>query len=254
MISCFTWFGYELPVKERIRLIKHAGFDGVMLWWSEEYENYEYRKAPQMARDAGLFVENIHTSFGSINDLWLDNLDGDTLTEFFLQIADDCFDHEIPAMVMHLSRHSPPPVSEAGLKRIMKITERAERHGVNVAFENLRDNKYIEAVLTRINSPHAGFCYDSGHHNCTAPNEDLLQRYGARLLALHLHDNDGTGDQHRLPFDGTIDWPATMKLIKQSGYTGAVALESENFGYKDMQPEDFLRLAYERAKRLENML
>jgi len=34
MITIYDWFGYELPIKERYRLIKEAGFDGVLLWWS----------------------------------------------------------------------------------------------------------------------------------------------------------------------------------------------------------------------------
>lgn len=35
MITIYDWFGYELPIKERYQLIKEAGFDGVLLWWSE---------------------------------------------------------------------------------------------------------------------------------------------------------------------------------------------------------------------------
>ncbi|MGN7385233.1 hypothetical protein [Paenibacillus sp. SAFN-117] len=37
MITIYDWFGYELPIKERYQLIKEAGFDGVLLWWSEDY-------------------------------------------------------------------------------------------------------------------------------------------------------------------------------------------------------------------------
>ncbi len=32
MITIYNWFGYELTIKERYRLIKEAGFDGVLLW------------------------------------------------------------------------------------------------------------------------------------------------------------------------------------------------------------------------------
>ena len=37
MITIYDWFGYELPIKERYRLIKEAGFDGVLLWWSDGF-------------------------------------------------------------------------------------------------------------------------------------------------------------------------------------------------------------------------
>ena len=32
----FHWFGYILPFEERIKLIKNAGYDYVMLWWEDE--------------------------------------------------------------------------------------------------------------------------------------------------------------------------------------------------------------------------
>ena len=254
MISCFNWFGYILPLKERIDLIKRAGFDGVMFWWSDEFGNPDYRDNPRLARDAGLFVENIHTPFSNVNNLWVDSLEGIAEADLFLRIVDECRDYEIPAMVMHLSQSDPPPYNTLGLDRIKRIIDRAERLGINVAFENLRDPGSLEFVMNNIDSQRAGFCFDSGHQNYATPDHDLLRKYGPRLMALHLHDNDGTEDQHKLPFDGTIDWHATMTAIGQLGYTGPVSLESDNTGHEDMPPDSYLRLAHERAKTLESMM
>lgn len=254
MITTFAWFGYELPKKTCFDLIKHAGFDAVTLWWNNDFGDNNFRNKPALAREAGLFVENIHTPFEDINNLWLDNLDGSALLDFFLRLVDDCSEYDIPTMVLHLSGGDPPPFNEIGLNKIKRIVERAEQRGINVAFENLRRLGYLEYVLRHVNSPRAGFCYDSGHHNCRISNNDLLSRYSFRLMALHLHDNDGSDDQHRLPFDGTIDWPATMSKITQAGYTGAVALEAANMGYDDLPPEEFLHLAFKRAKRLESLI
>ena len=254
MITAFGWFGYVLPIKDRIGIIKQAGFDGVMLWWSETLGNPDYRSAPQFARDAGLYVENIHAPYFDTNYIWQDSLDGESVTELFLQIVDDCAEFAIPTMVLHLSNSNRPQPNETGLDRVKRIVEKAERLGVNVAFENLSRLELLEYVLDNIASARAGFCYDSGHHNCRSADVDLLSRYGARLMALHLHDNDGIEDQHRLPFDGTIDWAATMSKIAQTGYTGAIALELENMGYGELAPEAFMRLAYQRAKKLESLL
>ncbi|WP_260982082.1 effector binding domain-containing protein [Paenibacillus sp. 32O-W] len=79
MITIYDWFGYELPIKERYQLIKEAGFDGVLLWWSEDFNRNDYRSGPQIAREAGLFIENIHTPIKNQNSLWLDNLEGEDL-------------------------------------------------------------------------------------------------------------------------------------------------------------------------------
>ena len=253
MISVFSWFGYELPLKERIDLIRQAGFEGIMLWWGDEYGILNYRDAPKMARDAGLYFENIHAPYDGINNLWLDNLDGDELTDRFLRIVDDCADYEIPVMVLHLTSRRPPPANATGLGRVRRIVEAAEQRGVNVAFENMRYFEHLDFVLRNIDSPYAGFCYDSGHHHCCMPEMDLLCKYGSRIKALHLHDNDGTDDQHRLPYDGTIDWRETIAKIYNAGYKGAIALEPENQGYESMQPLEFLHLAAERARDLEDL-
>ena len=53
----------------------------------------------------------------------------------------------------------------------------------------------VIGLLSRVDSPRAGFYYDSGHHNCWAADDDLLSRYGSRLMILHLHDNNGVDDQ-----------------------------------------------------------
>jgi len=78
-----------------------------------------------------------------------------------------------------------------------------------------------------------------------------MGKYGLRLLALHLHDNDGNGGQHLLPFDGTCDWRVIKSEIANVGYTWSIALESMNIGYEGILPFEYLCLAYVRAKRLE---
>ena len=240
MVSIYGLSGYELPMKECFNLIKQAGFDGVSLWWSGEFGRPDYRDAPGLAANAGLFVENVHAPFEGINNLWLDNLEGKTLTDNFLMNVDDCAEYGIPCMILHLSNgDAPPPFNETGLDRVKAVLEKAERRGVNIAFENLRRVDYLEYVLNRVDSKRAGFCYDSGHHCCWSPNDDLLSKYGSRLTALHLHDNDGRVDKHLLPFDGIIDWRTTMKNIGKTGYAGAVSLEVVNAGREGMPVNEF---------------
>jgi len=253
MLAIFHWFGYELENEALYRAIKQIGFEGTSLGWDDR--NYtDYRSHPEMARKAGLFVENIHVPFSTANDLWLDNLDGNELAEYLLQCVTDCADFAIPTMVMHLSSGDyPPSFNTLGLDRLKRIVERAEQKNVNIALENLRKIEYLAYALENINSARLGFCYDSGHHHCRSPHDDLLPKYGSRLMALHLHDNDGSDDQHLLPFDGTIDWSIVMKQIAATRYKGAISLEVSNSGYEDLSAENFLHKAYEIAKRLERL-
>lgn len=72
-------------------------------------------------------------------------------------------------------------------------------------------------------------------------------------MAIHLHDNGGERQQHQLPFDGKIDWPAVMKEVAMTGYRGATSLEPMNWGYENLSIQEFLSRAYEKARKLETM-
>ncbi|MFC5529805.1 sugar phosphate isomerase/epimerase family protein [Cohnella yongneupensis] len=255
MITIYDWFGYKQPNKELYQLIKEAGFDGVLLWWSDDFGRdcfgrNDYRNGPQIAREAGLFIENIHAPVIHENNLWHDNLDGEAATECYLQCVADCAEFEIPTMVVHMP-HEDIPYNALGLDRIKRITEEAEQLGVNVALENVKNLSNLAYVLEQVDSQRIGFCYDCGHHYRFYPGDDLLSKYGSRLMALHLHDNNGSYAQHGLPFDGTTDWSTTMKKIAETGYSGATAIEAMNWDYENLSAKEFLHNAFERAKRLE---
>jgi len=77
--------------------------------------------------------------------------------------------------------------------------------------------------------------------------------YGNKLMALHLHDNDGTDDQHRIPGKGTINWDSIVRKIRQTTYRGAVSLEVTNENselYSNMSAQEFLKVANEKIKML----
>jgi sugar phosphate isomerase/epimerase len=251
MLSIYHWFGFQMQSEELYPAIKQAGFNGTTLWWDDSYYP-DYRTHPEIARKAGLYIESVHLPFSTVNSFWLDNLEGNGLVENHLQWINDCAEFSIPTAVMHLSSgDNPPPFNSLGLDRLKRIIEKAESVNVCVALENLRKVEYLEYALKNIDSPKCGFCFDSGHQHHRSPDVDLLSMYGARLMALHLHDNDQTADQHLFPFDGTIDWDIILGKIKSTGYRGAISLELKNTRYKNLTSEEFLCAAYERAKKLE---
>jgi len=258
MLSIFNWFGYrELTHAEGFRLIKQAGFDGVLLWWATMPSGEDHRKQPELARREGLYIENIHANDENANDFWEDTQNGQTVYEYYLQCIDDCAAFEIPSMVMHASNGEAPPASEIGVDRFARLVDKAQRSGVNIALENMRRASQVEQMallLERFDSKHLGFCLDNGHlHARIGHDMDLLSCFGHRLMALHLSDNHGARDMHLLPFDGNIDWPVQMRAIASTGYQGPTTLEVVNEGYQDVPPEEFLSLAFERATKLEQL-
>ena len=44
--------------------------------------------------------------------------------------------------------------------------------------------------------------------------EDALGIMQPYVVTTHIHDNDGYGDLHGMPFDGTIDWKSLMPRLE----------------------------------------
>ena len=110
--------------------------------------------------------------------------------------------------------------------------EKAERAGMILLAENLQDGavadpRVISALVEEVGSPWYGWCYDVGHAHCCGFGPERLDGCAAPL-SVHLHDNDGTGDDHLIPGDGTIDWRETAVRLRAVGYTGDCVLEAHH--------------------------
>jgi len=256
MLNIFTFFSHPMPFAERFRLIKQAGFDGVSLWWGDDDTDQDHELQPDLARAAGLAIENVHMPFFGSNNLWNDSPMGEFVLRQHLQCIDDCAVHGIPAMVMHAVFGGVLPlINELGITRFWAIANHAEKRGINVAVENLREtNLHAAYVLEHIDAPRLGLCYDSGHwHACKdkSPQFDFLTRFGHRLMALHLHDNHGENDDHMLPFNGTINWSTDMRNVANTGRIAVPTTLEFNVDYEGLSPEEHLAEAYTRLKKLE---
>lgn len=257
IIAVHDYFGYEIPMNERYRLISEAGFDGVMLGWAGFPDNPDETKHqnPELARKNGLYIVNLHTPFAGANNFWMDNADGDDYFNKQLTCISDCVQYDIPVMVLHINQGlNPPPISEIGIERLRRLVCKAEDSDVYLAFENMRSTMHLRYILNNIQSKCVKFCYDSGHQHCKTPNEDLLTEFGDKLITLHLHDNNGMEDDHKIPFDGTISWTDIMQKIKNSGYAGAISIEVVNSGYENLHPSEFLEISYKRAQILQKLV
>ena len=105
----------------------------------------------------------------------------------------------------------------------------------------------------------AGACgvWDFGHAWLTHPDSaPVLASFGSRIAGTHVHDNDRTGDHHRTPLTGTIDWNAEMAALAQNGYGGYLTME---LVYEHLYDDpdalrDFVRTARNNIGTLDDLL
>lgn len=253
-IGIFHWFGYQMP--DRFNLIASAGFNNVMIQWGDQFADFEGPKEllPEHARKAGLYVENIHTDFENTNLLWQDKLGWEDVLNRYLADVDACYEHQIPTMVLHLTTgKTPPEMNSLGIERMKRLVERAEQKAVNIALENVRYPEYLAYVFSSVQSDKLKFCYDSGHENCFSKKGDLIGKFADKLISLHLHDNDGTDDQHRIPGEGTVDWGNITSTLKQYDFKVPISLEVTNEQserHRNLSIEQFLAEAFSQAKKI----
>jgi len=253
-LTITDYFGYPLSPQERMRLIKAAGFKGITgLLWCDDFDN-DYNLFPKYAANAGLYIENMHAPWHGCNDIWHDKLDGQSFMEEIIGLVKVCAQHEIPTLVLHPENKNGTAYAELptnfgiGLDRIKRITAEAEQQDIYIAIENMCHVEYLDCIFSSIDSKKLGFCFDSGHWNVFMPDVDLLGLYGDRLMALHLHDNNGKDDWHALPLSGNINWSNIMAKLKELKYNGAIALEVGNKAFEYIQnPDEFLMIAAKRA-------
>ena len=257
-IGIFSWFGFSIPMIERAKLMRETGYKSVMLWWADDHKDTDgpKEKHPETFRSEGLNIVNIHAPSADANQLWTDTLRGQAMEDTLSDCLDDCRKFDIPVAVVHLTEgQNPPAPNDIGLQRMKRLTEKAETFGIDIALENLRYPHHLDFVYERIQSDRLKFCYDSGHENCRSPHIDLLEKYGDKLVALHIHDNDGTDDQHILPFDGTTPWERVAAHLKRLRYPGDLTLEIESLGNNPAcTAREFLEAGINRARRLEKMI
>jgi sugar phosphate isomerase/epimerase len=128
-------------------------------------------------------------------------------------------------MILHMggSRETADPRKrDAAFSSLEHLTLHAHHVGVTICLENTTSEMGSPAYLasfvseTRLNA--LRFNFDVGHAHLgdgteadrVANSFELLRNH---IASAHIHDNHGEKDEHLAPYDGTIDWPAALKLF-----------------------------------------
>ncbi len=245
--SMFSWFGYFMPFKERIKIIAEAGFDAAMISWEDEEAPWPIKKDqfPEIVRKMNLEITNIHAPFIGYNDIWqASRLEIKPKLRKFQGFIKDCQRFDIPVMVVHtndLDAFSPD--LDKGRAFFSELVNTAEKYGVDLAVENVSRQDLLEYLLSQIDHPRFGLCYDSSHDFLEVANRGrILKSFKKRIKALHLSDNDFLKDRHWIPGEGKIPFDKLMPEILSIPGLETISYEViANESWQKKKPLDFAK-------------
>ncbi len=235
--SCFPKCHDSFDALERLVA---AGYDGIDMafdycvqktdfpFMTDKYEDWAYRLR-QRARELGVSYTHSHASFDA-------SLRGE-LVERTLRCASIW---GAKYLVVHPCCHIDGRLltdEEEYIKHnadmIKPLLQVAEKHGIILLTENLLNGASTQAqvvsdLVKEVNSPWFGWCYDTGHAHSNGDSLESFRAVSVAPLSLHIHDNNGSYDDHDIPGEGTLDWGEFLRSLKAVGYEGDFVLEAHS--------------------------
>jgi sugar phosphate isomerase/epimerase len=273
-LSTYLYHGRRLN-RDHLLAIGAQGFDGVELFATRTHFDYHSQTAVSDLQawlaEAALDLLAVHAP---VADSFTNGRWGPALTlaspdsavrgkalaeaEQALRVA-----RRIPfgVFVVHLGiprsqQPTPTDNSRDGARRsIEALQHMAEPLGVRIAIEVIpnelsRARSLVHFVESVIDATGVGICLDFGHAHMDGDLVEAIETVSEHLIAVEVHDNRGRNDDHRLPFEGSIDWPAALTTLQKVGYDGAVVLEVTAQGAET----ETLRKAAAARQRMEQFL
>lgn len=148
----------------------------------------------------------------------------------------------------HFYDHTMDPQTEhdVNIECYSKLAPVAKEYGVNICLENMFSRyrgklyastcanpadacRYIDELNAIAGEKVFGFCLDTGHLLLVSGDiKQAMITLGDRLLAFHVHDNDGRDDHHLAPYMGVLDWDRFIEGLAACGFDKTLSFETFN--------------------------
>lgn len=257
-----------------LEICKESGFDaidfgfgsytlkeGIYTASDDEFESH-FAAIKKKADDLELIISQTH---GRTGTYWPNdeqhNADVDRYCELDLRASSILGS---PSCVIHFinntrwGKQTPEFLHQTSGDMFDKMIPFAEKYKVNIALETFgaakiqgarirdffADPREFKYQFDRLNTQYKTMCVDSGHtHEAESfwvpPPEEMIRILGKDVTILHLHDNNGHYDDHLLPGQGNINWPAVFESLEDIGYSGVYNFELAN-GFAGRLLEDYM--------------
>lgn len=239
--------------------ILDAKFRKVFLSWVNNGWGETHEKMFDLCKNKGVEIVFAHIGYrgtNAVSYLWKAGQKGEEVVDAICNDLEAVKNHGINIAVMHVSKSTENPVlSPIGIERMKKIVSKAEEIEIDLALENTAWKGVLEYIFDNIKSERLKICYDSGHDHTHFKDTFDFERFKHLIVATHIHDNHANGDEHLLPFEGTIDFEAVIEKLKNAGFKSTLSCEvCYRNEYEKIKPEEFFDKAYKRMCLLDEKL
>jgi sugar phosphate isomerase/epimerase len=241
LLSTYLFISRKLT-RELLGQIAAAGFEGVEIFCSRAHFDYtnraEVRGIASALADHKLTLTSMHAP--TSRDLSATREGGQPLSicevervrrieamDELKRAIDVAEDLPFSRMIFHMggSRETPDlRKRDAAFSTLEHLILHAKHVGVTICIENTTSEMGAPAYLrsfvddTRLA---LRFNFDIGHAHLADGAEDERVENGFAPLrdlvaGVHVHDNHGEKDEHLPPYDGSIDWAASVKMLKSA--------------------------------------
>ncbi len=251
-----------------LKNISNAGFKYVH-WchqWNSDYiyPKKEVKKIGQLLNQFNLKLNDLHATEGN-KGKWYSLNENERKLGVRLVKNRMLMSYQLQSKVIVLHPYYSHKKNEnefyftQAIKSLKELKKLSKKLGVKIALENLYDHinifDNIEKLFENFNKDYLGICYDSGHGNITKGGLSRLELLKERLIALHLHDNNGKNDQHKLLFSGTVDWEKLAKIISEAkNFNRILTMEVSMKEMKIYNDFLFLNKAFETGTKFYQMI
>lgn len=243
-----------LVLEQRMNL--EIGFDCCAL---DSFGYDDFRKTAEILLDRGIIV-TFHAPFFDLRPGSLDRKVRDVTVERLGQVFELVPLFAPRSVVCHpaFDRRYYAAQEEAWLDNSIAtfapFVARAGDLGTTIMLENVYDDRpdELNLLLEGLGFPRrgtaqgnaagpVGICFDTGHWNAfsATPLEAWMDMLGPAIGEVHLHDNDGSADQHLPPGEGTFPFHDLLRMLALGGHRPILTIEPHSL-------EDF-------RKSLENL-
>jgi sugar phosphate isomerase/epimerase len=122
--------------------------------------------------------------------------------------------------VQHVARSRDIPDQrrwDAAFSSLEHLSLFAKHRGVTLALENtlgeMATPANLKHFLEQTRLTNVKLCFDTGHAHIEGGVPAAVETIRDLVVTTHVHDNKGEHDDHLLPYEGTIDWNATLASL-----------------------------------------